>query len=649
MKKILSLVLIGMLLTATFANAEDAASGTDLNTGLSSSETATDGSTTNTAASSEFDDNASHVTDINLATKGTRAGTAVVTLDKTTEFTFKRTAQSEYTLSIPNAIASSSTVLPQVVEDETKGVRSIRAVQANDSVEVRMFVDPASDLIAKEENGKIFIKPSSVNFANTHASDTTSRAQLGEPNTSEEPAKPAEAAPADDKNSSIVSFDGGKTYTGRLISLDLQDTDIDNALRIIAEVSYLNIIASDDVAGKVTLRLIDVPWDQALDVILKTNGLDQVREGNVVRIAPVEKLRQEREALIEAEKAKRELEKLTVSYLRISYARATEVQEQVESVLTERGSVAVDERTNQIIVKDTSDGQKAASELIKRLDLRTPQVLLETQIVEGSRNILRDLGFQWNYSFIQSPEIGNATGLVFPNAINIGGGIDGGAGPRSNQIANFPATLETDGGSAISAILDSADGSRSLGLRLSALEKEGKATVVSRPQIATVNNKEAEIKSVQTLRVRLPNAGTSIATGSGAQAQGGGGSAFQEIQVGITLKVTPQASPDNYVLMDVNAKSSTLSGQAVDNIPNTFDREATSTILVKSGQTFALGGVYRLEERNNVRGIPFLKDIPVIGYLFRGQKTENSDEELIFFITPHIVEGSFDAGTDLNS
>src|SRR5262249_46741754 len=153
-------------------------------------------------------------------------------------------------------------------------------------------------------------------------------------------------------------------------------------LRIIAEVSNLNIIASDDVTGKVTLRLIDVPWDQALDVILKTNGLDEVTEGNVIRIAPIDKLRQEREALRESEKAKQLLERLTVEYIRVSYARANELKEQVEGVLSERGSISVDERTNQLIIKDVADGHTAARELLKRLDLRTPQVLLETQIVE---------------------------------------------------------------------------------------------------------------------------------------------------------------------------------------------------------------------------------------------------------------------------
>ena len=178
-------------------------------------------------------------------------------------------------------------------------------------------------------------------------------------------------------------FDADQKYSGRLISLDLQDTEIDNALRIIAEVSNLNIIASDEVTGKVTLRLIDVPWDQALDVILKTNGLDKVQEGNVVRIAPVEKLRAEREALKQAQQAEEELEPLKVQYIRVSYAKAADLTPLVESVLTERGIVAYDERSNQLIVKDIGKGLGNVTKLVEKLDLRTPQVLIETQIVEA--------------------------------------------------------------------------------------------------------------------------------------------------------------------------------------------------------------------------------------------------------------------------
>ncbi len=570
------------------------------------------------------------------------SGQIVLQLNDQTPFELKQETTTEYVLTIPGATAAEATRSPLVSPPGFPGIRSARAVQKGDDVLVRMFVDSGVKLGAQPKGDRIVIE--SVASASP-ADSPEARAQISRAQPKEEEvATEVKVTPGDDDAArkaptGLSSEDGSKTYTGRLISLDLQDTDIDNALRIIAEVSNLNIIASDDVTGKVTLRLIDVPWDQALDVILKTNGLDQVTEGNVIRIAPVDKLRQEREALLEAKKARENLEELQVRYIRVSYARATDLKEQVESVLTERGTVAVDERTNQVIIKDIGKGQSEAMALIAKLDLRTPQILLETQIVEAQRNLLRDLGFQWNYSYTASPETGNSTGLVFPNSVSVDGSNNGFA-------SSFPALgIGPSSGSAITAILESADGTRALTARVSALEKEGKARVVSRPQVATVNNKEAQIKSVETLRIRLPSNGLSVATGQGAQASGGGNAAVEEIEVGITLKVTPQASSDYYVLLDVNAKSSTLGTNIVDNIPSTLDREATSTILVKSGQTFALGGIYRIDDRDSVDGVPFFKDLPVLGVFFRRSFFDKKDEELIFFITPHIVEGSFEPGT----
>jgi type IV pilus assembly protein PilQ len=563
------------------------------------------------------------------------AGYVLIGLSDAAGFVLRQAAPSEYVVRIPGAeLASESVSAPKIAPKGFPGIRSSRAVEKDGQVTIRMFVDQGVQLQAYPRGSEILIEA----LANPTAKNPNARAQMGddeEEGAEEEDASEDNAARMNPTG--IRSADGSKIYTGRLISLDLQDTDIDNALRIIAEVSNLNIIASDDVSGKVTLRLIDVPWDQALDVILKTNGLDQVTEGNVIRIAPVDKLRQEREALREAKRAAENLEDLTVQYVRVSYARVGEMIDQVQSVLSERGSVAEDERTNQLIIKDIKKGHEQAIELIKRLDLRTPQVLMETQIVEGTRNILRDLGFQWNFTYVRSPANGNATGLNFPNSIDIGGSTPAG------NLVSFPAAISDSAGTAVSAILDSADGARSLAARLSALETEGQVRIISRPQIATVNNKTAEIKSVETIRVRLPDSGTSVATGSGATAAGGGRTAFEEIDVGIELTVTPQASPDYYVLLDVEARSSSFgSSPPVDGIPSTLEREATSTILVKSGQTFALGGVYRLQDSDSVDGVPWLKDIPVLGALFRRTFISKSDEELIFFITPHIVEGSFD-------
>ena len=326
-------------------------------------------------------------------------------------FSMRKTAPSEYVVTLEGADIDPS-VTPVLATPKSGEIRSVRPVVEGKDIQLRIFSNAGARLKATTENGNIVITTA---LPGEEFELEEARAQFSE----NEIQGSGNSNPNEEEIAAL--FADQPKYSGRLISLDLQDTDIDNALRIIAEVSNLNIIASEDVAGKVTLRLIDVPWDQALDVILKTNGLDKVQEGNVIRIAPVEKLRQEREALKQAQQAEEELEPLQVRYIRVSYAKAAELQPLVETVLTERGSVSYDERTNQLIVKDIGRGIKNVAILVSKLDLRTPQVLLETQIVEASRTFFRDMGTELGFDYIRSPETGNATGDNFPNSINVGG------------------------------------------------------------------------------------------------------------------------------------------------------------------------------------------------------------------------------------
>lgn len=562
-------------------------------------------------------------------TKGKQKGNMVVArMSSIPEFNLAQTAPSEYVLTLKDAGIATGAEQTQVAAPGSGSIRSVRPVSKGRDLLLRIFAQPEANLTAHAENGNIYVTDD-INLDE----QLLIRAQANP----EELDTAAKAPNVVDNDDLAALLGGASQYTGRLISLDLQDTDIDNALRIIADVSNLNIIASDDVTGKVTLRLIDVPWDQALDVILKTNGLDKVQEGNVVRIAPIERLRQEREALKQARQAEDELEPLQIQYVRVSYAKASAIKPILDSVVTERGSIAFDERTNQIIVKDIRKGVKNVVELIKKLDLRTPQVLLETQIVEAKRDFIRDLGAELGGSFIASPETGNATGWNFPHSMNIGGS---GTGTSFGEIPTF-SSFAGDAGSAISMIFNSADGSRSLAARLTAYEQDGIARIVSKPSVATTNNTQASIEAVEVIRVKKPSGGTTVQTGSGASA-GSDGSATEQIRLGIKLSVTPQASPDYFVLLDIAAESSTLGANEVDGIPSTIERKANSSVLVSSGQTFAMGGIYKVSDNNVLTGVPFLKDIPVLGTFFRRNRSVNSDEELLFFITPRIVEGSFD-------
>lgn len=570
----------------------------------------------------------------------------LVQMSDSKPYALEKTAPSEYVLKIENAGIDPDAATTVLAPPGTGAIRSVRPVSEGDNLLLRIFSTPNTRLEARASSGKIVVASAgAVDMADARAQMSPDEKAPA----AAEPAAPVVEKPGDlqpaaanapaneDAEISALISDQPK-FNGRLISLDLQDTDIDNALRIIAEVSNLNIIASEDVTGKVTLRLVDVPWDQALDVILKTNGLDKVREGNVIRIAPVEKLRAEREALKLSQRAEEDLEPLQVRYIRVSYSKAAEMKPLVESVLTERGSVAYDDRTNQLIVKDIMKGIRNTAELVSKLDLRTPQVLLETQIVEANRTLMRDLGAEFGFKYVQSPATGNPTGYNFPNAIAIGGSVSGAPG----TVASFPGTESSTAGSAISFLLDSADGTKGLALRLTALENEGRVRVISRPAVATTNNKQAVIKSVEKIRIKTPSGGLSVATGAGASASGTSAIATESVEIGIVLEVTPQASPDYFVLLDINAKSSTLGSTVVDGIPSEIERSATSSVLVSSGQTFAMGGIYKISDRETLDGVPFLKDIPVLGYLFRRQKVDNSDEELLFFLTPRIIEGSFD-------
>ena len=587
-----------------------------------------------------------HVKSVRLNAAGGTSSIVAIDVESAPEFTIERTAPSEYVLTLKNATLPESALSATLfAESQKAAIRSVRSTVRGKDALVRIFAQPEIYLTARVVGSQVIVEETKdlrQVVDDMRAQLAPKDGKIGADKNGKDTAVAAKVEPAS-KNEAVEEMSDvevrsllGDTarYTGKLISLDLQDTDIDNALRIIAEVSNLNIVASEEVVGKVTLRLTDVPWDQALDVILKTHGLDRVLEGNVMRIAPIDKLRIERESLKQAQIAENELALLLVKYIRVSYGKASELKSLVETVLSERGTVAYDERSNQLIIKDIQSGIDNVTELVAKVDLRTPQVLLETQIVEASRKLNRDLGAELGFQYIQSPATGNGTGLNFPAAVSVGGALGNGI-----AASDFGAP---GAGSAISMLFDSADGTKTLELKLTQMETEGRIRIVSRPAVATTNNKPAEIKSVVKYRIKLPSGGTSVATGQGSTANGTGGAATEVIEAGIVLNVTPQASPDYYILLDIKAKSSTFGNSSVEGIPNEIERSASSSVLVSSGQTFALGGIYKLTDQDEVTGMPFFKDIPVLGTFFRRLQTKDADEELLFFITPRIVEGSFD-------
>jgi type IV pilus assembly protein PilQ len=444
-------------------------------------------------------------------------------------------------------------------------------------------------------------------------------------------------------------------FTGQKISLDFKDADVQNVLRVLADVSGLNIIATDDVQGKVTLHLSDVPWDQAFDLILRTNRLEKTQEGNVVRVSSVKRLTEERDSQKAANDSETQLEPLQVKYIRVNYARADEsLVDKVKGVLSERGAVTFDDRTNTIIVRDIGNGIGDATHLIKELDVQSPQVLIEANIVEASQDFARGLGIQWGYRYEAGPATGNPTGMNFPGTVGFGGsGVGSGLPPVGSGtgaapapvpfLASFPVPdsfgtgFGPGSGSALDLALGSIDGSSSLSARITALENDGKAKVISRPRVITMNNVAATIQSLTIIRVKLPSTGTVISTGGGGAA--GANTATEKINTGITLVVTPQVSSDGFVLMNIYAKSSLPDfTRAVDGIPSEISREANSNVLIRNGDTVVLGGIYRHQSDDREDGLPYLSKIPAIGWLFKRTLETKHHEELLVFLSPKVVE-----------
>ena len=410
---------------------------------------------------------------------------------------------------------------------------------------------------------------------------------------------------------------GGKEnvqYTGEKISLDFQNADINDILRLIAEVSGLNIIAGPDVKGTVTTRMVDVPWDQALDIILKINGLGQEREKNIIRVAPLERFISERQERLQAQEADRKIEPLVTQLLPINYADVEQLKANMEKMLSDRGSLFVDSRTNTMIVSDTQAHITDVLALVSTLDRQTPQVMIEVRIVEATRDFTRELGVRFRE---RAAQVNNSN---FPNAVVVGGAQDQTPG---NFLVDLPAAVGAGSGGAIGVLLSGA--SSLLDIELSALESSGKAKVVSNPKIATLDNKEA----VLTSGVRIPFETVSEE-----------GTQTEFVDASITLRVTPHVTPDGFISMKVNATKNepNESLRSAAGQPSITTREATTEMLVKDGDTVVIAGLYKRDLSRNENGVPGLSKIPVLGWLFKKQQRTDNIEELLIFITPRIIK-----------
>lgn len=409
----------------------------------------------------------------------------------------------------------------------------------------------------------------------------------------------------------------GKQYNGRRISLDFKDVLIADVLRLIAEVSDLNIIAGDEVQGTVTIRLVDVPWDQALDVILLTKGLGFVRVGNVLRIAPGEILKVEEEVRLQERRNKEKLEDLEVKLQPVNYASVEDVSDLVKRLLSARGTVNTDKRTNTVIIKDISSVIDEATALIQAIDTQTPQVLIEAKIVEANLEFGRELGSTW--SFGSQP---------WTDGFNPGtprtdlGGQDFKWQGTNNVAVGNPITSIPTGAVNFGAFL--IDEKMAVDVHIEAMERAGDGKVVSSPRVVTLDNREALIEQ-----------GVSIPF----QTFEGGDAKLEFIDAVLSLKVTPHITTDKSIIMSLevtrNAPDSSVSTPTGS--PAIAKNQAKTETLVKDGQTLVIGGIYTIDKSTRESRVPYLHRIPVIGAAFKSREISDSRKELLIFVTPRIV------------
>jgi type IV pilus assembly protein PilQ len=450
------------------------------------------------------------------------------------------------------------------------------------------------------------------------------------------------------RKSSAVS-DEKPVYTGERLTLNFQDIDTRAVLQLLADASGQNIVVSDSVSGNVTLRLQNVPWDQALDIVLKTKGLDKRRDGNVIIVAPQAELATREKADLAARKDVSELAPLRSEYLQVNYAKAQDmaalIKSQNNSLLSSRGNVAVDERTNTLLLLDTADKLADIRRLVATLDIPVRQVLIESRIVIVNNDYERQLGaifgitaFHQNGNSLYNTT-GKAAGIdtqantfiTGQNAIN--NAINAGTTPVPLSTYGIPAATNRYN---VNLPVTSPAGSIALGLvannvlvdlELSAAQAETQANIISSPRVITANQKEATIEQ----GIEIPY----------QQSASSGATTIQFKKAVLSLKVTPQITPDNRIILDLDVRDDSVGTIVVAsggvNVPTINTREISTQVLVNDGQTVVLGGILQTTQREDDTKVPFLGDIPILGHLFKSTDHKDDKDELMIFITPKIV------------
>ena len=411
-------------------------------------------------------------------------------------------------------------------------------------------------------------------------------------------------------------------YTGEKLSLNFQDIDIRSVLQIIADVTDMNLVVSDTVSGNITLRLKNVPWDQALELVLKTKSLDKRISGNVMMIAPAAEIAERERFEIETNKQVKELKEPQTEFIQVNYAKASDIVALLgteQGILSERGKIQADPRTNTLIVRDIDTSINKVRKALKKLDIPVRQVMIEARLVTVNTNVGKELGVKWGFGHTKT----GSSRLV------LGASAPGDTAQAAGNALSIPSSLNVDLGAASIGASKFAIGLGSnttlLQMELSALESDGNAEIVSQPKVITANGMPAKIQSGDEIPFQTVEDGEVNVE-------------FKEVV--LSLDVTPQITPDNRLILDLKVNQDSVGEELPNGEVGIITNQVETQVLVNNGETIVLGGVFQKEAAKTVAKVPLLGDIPVLGKLFTRTRVSDDKTELLVFITPKIIEES---------
>ncbi|MEY4615604.1 MAG: hypothetical protein RJB66_564 [Pseudomonadota bacterium] len=542
----------------------------------------------------------------NIKFEGNESGGAlIIEGNQPLDYTTRMNAESnQFVVEISGAQLPKRLKRPFITKDFPSSIGSIDAYQTPNGDTVRVVVqlrEGASEPAAHSEGSSVIIVPQAI------LADNSVKAPDA-PSTSEFQTGTGTSANILSSKNLETFLSGNMRYFGKKISIEMKDIEVRDAINLIAEESGANIIMSEGVSGNLAIKLKNVPWDQALVLILKAKKLGYTRQGNVLRISPLSEIKQEEEDALKIVESRRKVEVLKVQMIPINYAKISDLQAQIKTVISERGSLVADNRTNSLIITETEEVLERARKIISSLDIAPAQVLIEGKLVEARESFNKRLGIQWE---------------VTGTPMSLG---DGPNGPI-NMVPNLairPGAL-SGGSLGFNLSLGTLDILGDLNAVLSLEEQEENVRVISSPRIVTLHNEAANISQMATVAVLA------------SENKKDGSKTYKDLPLKMELKVKPEVANNGVVQLEVDIMREFLGAVRSDGSAGSHSRSAKTKVMVKSGQTAVIGGIYQNDSSQLDTGVPFLKDLPIFGFFFRSGNFHKDKTELLLFLTPRVL------------